>query len=178
MSLVSLCIRSLVPFVDQIYGLPYRLHICSTTLDELVPDPAHIDTRLWAVLIQIYDNLPPFLASHKTDTHLPLLQYIPSTPSFSLITLLELSSCPHLKDSTIVELRFIYTLTAFDAAQSTLSSYAIKTLASFTALWQLRIISLRNCTRITNDAFPHFTKFPLLSVLGQSFLPIHFILFI
>lgn len=171
MSLVSLCIRSLLPFVDQIQDLPYRLHLRSTTLDELIPDPAHIDTRLWAVLIQIYDNLPPFLTSHKIDTHLPLLQSIPSTPSFSLITLLELSSCPHLKDSSIVELRFIHTLTAFDAAQSTLSPYAIKTLASFTGLWQLRILSLRNCKHMTNDAFPHFAKFPLLSVLGQSFSP-------
>ena len=176
MSLVSLCIKALVPFVDQIHGLPYRLHLRSATLDELIPDPAHVDARLWAVLIQIYDNLPTFLTSHKTDTHLPLLQSIPSTPSFSLITLLELSSCPHLKDSTIVELRFIHTLTAFDAAQSTLSPYAIKTLASFTGLWQLRILSLRNCKSITDDAFPHFTKFPLLSVLGQfslSFFPFY-----
>ena len=171
MSLVSLCIQTLLPFVDQIQ-LPYRLHLRSTTLDELIPDPAHIDTRLWAALIQIYDNLPPFLASHKTDTHLPLLQSIPSTPSFSLITLLELSSCPYLNDSSILELRFIYTVTAFDATESTLSPYAIKTLASFTGLWQLRILSLRNCRHITNDAFPHFAKFPLLSVLGQSFLRI------
>ena len=177
MSLVSLCIQILLPFVDQIH-LPYRLHLRSTTLDELIPDPAHIDTRLWAALIQIYDNLPPFLASHKTDTHLPLLQSIPSTPSFSLITLLELSSCPHLNDSSILELRFIHTLTAFDATESTLSPYAIKTLASFTGLWQLRILSLRKCKHITNDAFPHFAKFPLLSVLGQSFLLIPPLLFI
>ena len=169
MSLVSLCIQTLLPYVDQIH-LPYRLQPRSTTLDELIPDPAHIDTRLWAALIQIYDNLPPFLTYHKTDaTHLPLLQSIPSTPSFSLITLLELSSCPHLNDSSILELRFIHTLTAFDATGSTLSPYGIKTLASFTGLWQLRILSLRKCRHITNDAFPHFVKFPLLSVLGLSF---------
>ena len=170
MSLVSLCIRALLPFADQIQ-LPVRLYFRSN-IDELVPDPAHIDTRLWAVLIQIYDNLPPFLSSHKiclADAHLPLLQSIPSTPSFSLITLLELSSCPHLKDSTILELRFIHTLTAFDAAHSTLSPYAIKSLASFKSLWQLRILSLRNCRQITNDAFSYFVKFPLLSVLGQPF---------
>ena len=169
MSLVSLCIQTLLPYVDQI-DLPYRLQPRSTTLDELIPDPAHIDTRLWAALIQIYDDLPPFLTSHKTDTHLALLQSIPSTPSFSLITLLELSSCPHLNDSSIFELKFIQTLTAFDATGSTLSPYAIKRLASFTNLWQLRILSLRRCRHITNDAFPYFVKFPLLSVLGQSFL--------
>ena len=177
MSLVSLCIQTLLPFVDQI-RLPYRLQLRSTTLDELIPDPAHIDTRLWAALIQIYDNLPPFLASHKTDTHLPLLQSIASTPSFCLITLLELSSCPHLNDSSILELRFIHTLTAFDATGSTLSPYAIKTLASFTGLWQLRILSLRKCRHITNDAFVHFAKFPLLSVLGQTFFFISPLLFI
>lgn len=175
MSLVSLCIHRLIPFADQIHHLPFKLQLRS--IHDLVPDPANVDPRLWAVLIQIYDTLPPFLASHSlslADTHLPLLQSIPSTASFSLITLLDLPACPHLKDNTILELRFINTLTAFDAAQSSLSSYAIKTLASFKGSWQLRILSLRNCRHITNDAFPHFIKFPLLSVLGQSFLsPIH-----
>ena len=169
MSLVSLCIQSLVPFPDQLHLLPVKLHLRSRELiDLLIPDPANIDPRLWAVLVQIYTSLPPFLASHSlplAHTHLPLLQSIPSTPSFSLITLLDL---PQVTDDTIFQLRFINTLTAFNATQSALSPSAIKTLASFKSLWQLRILSLRNCRLITNDVFPHLENFPLLSVLGQS----------
>ena len=169
MSLVSLCIRRLLPFADEI-RVSVRLHLRSSTIDELIPDPANVDTRLWAVLIQLFDNLPSFLTCHTTHSPLPLLQSIPSTPTFSLITLLDLPACPHLNDTTVLQFTSIYSLTAFDAACSALSSYALKSLVP---LAQLRILSLRKCRLITNDALPYFIKFPLLSVLGQSFPPSH-----
>ncbi|KAF8163292.1 hypothetical protein B0H34DRAFT_795019 [Crassisporium funariophilum] len=175
--LVELCIRALAPFADQVHQLPVRLHLRTRALlDDLIPDPANIDPRLWATIVQVYSALPPAFASYTiplADTHLPLLQSIPSSPSFALLTLLNIPSCPHLTDETIPQLRFLHSLTAFDAAHSQLTPYGVKALAAILQLdehthrgpWQLRVLSLRNCKDITNDAFPHLYKFPLLSVI-------------
>ncbi|KAF8902098.1 hypothetical protein CPB84DRAFT_1846509 [Gymnopilus junonius] len=181
-SLVSLCVCALVPFPEQVHRLPVRLH--PRFLDELIPDhPSLLDPRLWAVIVQIFDPLPASLASCTlplADTHLPLLQTIPATPAFSLLTLLALDACPHLTDDSIVHLKFLHTLAALDASNNNLSSYAIQSLAAtldsqdIRGPWHLRILSLRNCRQVTNDAFPHLLRFPLLSVIdlrGTRCLP-------
>ncbi|KAF9564652.1 hypothetical protein CPC08DRAFT_684882 [Agrocybe pediades] len=181
-SLVALCIQALHHYPDQVHHLPLRIYLRNPSLiHQLVPDPLLLDPRLWATLIQVYDGLPAHLASFSlplADTHLPLLQSIPSTPTFSLLTLLSLPACSQLTDETITQLKFLHTLTAFDASNTSISSYAITSLVATLQIeeddhsarehrgpWQIRLLSLRNCRKITNDAFPAFVKFPLLSVL-------------
>ncbi|PPR06668.1 hypothetical protein CVT26_001210 [Gymnopilus dilepis] len=179
-SLVSLCVRALAPFADQAHRLPVRLH--PRFLHDLLPEhPSLLDPRLWAVVVQVFDPLPPAVAAYSlplADVHLPLLQAIPSTPSFSLVTLLTLSSCSHLTDDTIVHLKFLHALTALDASNNALSAYALQSLAatlqlndsqdalSYRGPWPIRILNLRNCRQITNDVLPFLLKFPLLSVIG------------
>ncbi|KAF8964674.1 hypothetical protein BDZ97DRAFT_1815023 [Flammula alnicola] len=184
-SLVALCIRAIAPYPDQVHSLPVRLRLrtdhARALLDDLVPDPATLDPRLWATIIQVFDALPPSFTAHTlplADTHLPLLQSIPASSYFSLITLLHLSACTYLTDDTVLQLRSLHTLTAFDASNSSLSSYGVKSLAATLQLnedihsprkhrgpWVLRILSLRNCKQIADDVFPYLDKFPLLSVV-------------
>ncbi|KAH9484287.1 hypothetical protein JR316_0003768 [Psilocybe cubensis] len=175
-TLVELCLRALVPYPDEI-ALPVRLPLRRPRLlHTLIDDPAALDPRLWAVLVQIYDGLPGYLAQYRlplADVHLPLLQTIPSTAHFSLVTVLSLPACAHLTDDTVHRLRFLHTLAALDASSTALTAYALHSLAATLqpdrrGPWQLRILSLRNCKCITNDAFPHILRFPLLSVLGKS----------
>ncbi|CAA7271709.1 unnamed protein product [Cyclocybe aegerita] len=185
-SLVSLCIRALVPFPEQVHQLPVRLilrpHRARALIDDLVPDPAVVDPRLWATLVQVYDSLPRSFASYTiplADTHLPLLQSIPPSASFSLVTVLELPACDQLTDDTVLQLKFLHALTAFDASETALTAYGVKTLTatlqfeeaddanvpSCRGPWYLRVLSLRGCRRITNDVFSSINKFPLLSAL-------------
>ncbi|KAG6877713.1 hypothetical protein C0993_004808 [Termitomyces sp. T159_Od127] len=137
---------------------------------------------LWAALVQVYDGLPAdlhYLTVSLADPHLSLLQEIPHTPRFSLLTLLDLPACPHLNDTSVVHLRRLHSLVALDASATSLSSYAIKVLAG-TLLWvddgpqrrgpwSLRILRLRFCDKIDDSVYSHLAKFPLLTVIG-SFL--------
>jgi hypothetical protein len=179
-SLVWFCLNRLYLTPDQIHVLPTRLYY-RNELNDL--DLLNLDPRLWATLVQIYDNLPEKLSTYElplNDTHLPLLQRIPCTPRFSLVTVLELSTCSTLDDDTVSHLKVLHSLTAFDASNTSLTAYGMKALASTLQLadedphlpyrgpWQLRILSLRGCRSITNQALPHLAKFPLLSVIGVS----------
>ncbi|KAF9482742.1 hypothetical protein BDN70DRAFT_773256, partial [Pholiota conissans] len=144
-------------------------------------DPAVLRPCLWAVLVQLYPSLPPFFASYAlplADPILPLLQSIPASPLFSLVTLLNLSSSTYLTDQTIFTLKFLHALTALDASGTSITPYAIKSLASTLQLneendsarkhrgpWELRILSLRDCKHISNDVYSELIKFPLLSVI-------------
>ena len=190
-SLTALCLRALLDFPDQVHLLPVRLFLRNPSIvHDLVPDPASIHPKLWATLIQVYDGLPSYFSSQTlplADIHLPLLQSIPSTPSFSLLTLLALPACSQLTDDTVVQLKFLHSLTAFDASNTSISSYAITSLAATLQIeddnsarehrgpWQMRLLSLRNCKKIANDAFSSFVKFPLLSVLGEFTFPFFYL---
>ncbi|KIM49130.1 hypothetical protein M413DRAFT_21405 [Hebeloma cylindrosporum] len=184
-SLVACCVQALATYVDQAYALPVPLRLRSRLLiDQLVPDHLRLDPRLWATIVQVFDApLPPAFASHTLPllhAHQPLLQAIPSTSKFSLITVLFLPGCVHLTDATIHHLKTLHTLSAFDASNTSLSDYAIQTLAATLFLdeedcdpsgrkyrgpWPLRILALRNCKQITDRVFDYLDKFPLLSVL-------------
>lgn len=184
-SLVAICITALAADNDALYALhtlPFRLaHRPPNLLHHLVPDPAALDPRLWAALAQLYPSLPSFFAAYAlplADPDLPLLQSIPATPLFSLVTLLNLSSSQHLTDQSIFKLKFLHALTALDASDTKITTYAIKSLVSTLQLnededsprkhrgpWELRILSLRNCKHICNDIYFELTKFPLLSVV-------------
>lgn len=193
--LTYLCIQRLLHYPDQIYSLGHtRLFYRQPSLPQsfdilraLIPsngedwtiDFSKVDPRLWAVLIQIYSNLPPQLHTYcipLSDRHVPLLQRIPSTTDFTLITVLDLPECPELTDTTIVELKQLHSLCALNASGTTLSSYGIKSLTATLICneehvdkrgpWGLRILSLRNCRRIDNAVFKHLAAFVLLSVVG------------
>lgn len=184
-SLVALCLRILARYPDQIHALTVRLRLRPSAavalIDDLVPDPAAPDPLLWAVLTQLYAPLPKFLAACALPlyhTHLPLLQSIPPSNLFSLVTLLDLSATQHLTDQTIHQLKFLHLLTALDASTNPISSYGIKSLAATMQLndgddnprrhrgpYELRILALKNCKAVDNTVYPELDKFPLLSVV-------------
>ena len=175
-SLSSICLHILAKFPDQV-RLTTRLYYRSE-----ITAPFSLDPRLWCILVQVYDGLPQCLHSYNiplSDIHLPLLQRVPSTPQFSLITLLDLPACPDLTDDSISTLKLLHSLVAFDASATVLSSHAVKVLARTLVYteydttrrgpWTLRILRLRNCKNIDNNVYSHLPIFPLLSVVGTFF---------
>ena len=137
-----------------------------------------MDPRFWVTVVQIYDNLPASMRTHSLpllDSHVPLLQQIPSNPLFSLITVLDLPQCPQIEDKNIHSLARLHNLVALDISATTVSSSGIKILADTLQWvdgsterrgpWLLRILRLRNCFRVNTSIDPHLLKFPLLSVL-------------
>lgn len=142
-----------------------------------------IDPRLWAVIVQVFSNLPNLFYLYATalsDKHLPLLQQIPSTTHFSLVTVLDLPGQPELTDNTITQLKNLHTLCAIDASCTSLSAHGIARLANTLTWaddasgerrgpWGLRMLRLRKCSNIKDDVLPHLAAFPLLSVVGKLF---------
>lgn len=171
-SLTWMCLRLLAESPDEVHHLGVRLFWHGP------PPEAPADPRLWATLVQVYENLPAALHTHRvplSDPHVPLLQRVPSTPLFALLTVLDLPGCPHLADATVSALAGLHSLVAFDASATSLTSYAIKVLAA-TLLWiddgparrgpwPLRILRLRYCTHIDNTVYVHLAAFPLLSAI-------------
>ncbi|TFY82094.1 hypothetical protein EWM64_g1917 [Hericium alpestre] len=202
-SLAYFCIKSLLQYPDQIHGfgsprIAYERPAISLTYDilrALVPsydpwpeegvedslDLPKVDPRLWAVIVQVFTNLPDEFRVYPialSDKHLPLLQHIPQRDDFSLLTILELSHCSHLTDDTILELKALHGLCALDASETPLSAQGIlrlsRTLAwadghdnasSRRGPWQLRILYLRNCKNVKNAVFDALPAFPLLSIV-------------
>ena len=177
-SLVSLCVVALLPYADSLDVLyPHRLCLSRSLLAELIDVDEQIDPRLWAVLVQIFDGLPEELrASLEADLADPRIEVVlrvRTTPSFELLTVVELPGCKHLTDDAVAKLfRGMHSLAAIDASDTTLSAYAIQSLAC--ALddergpWKLSVLFLRNCKSVTNDIYAHLTAFPLLSVVDLS----------
>lgn len=204
-SLQSICIRKLVEFPDQLELGPVQLTYkppnspaAPDILHELIPwynssplSPdagflTHVDPRLWAVLVQLYDGLPGAFRSYTlplSDVHMPLLQQIPSTSWFGLVTTVQLRGCCEVNDDTIAELRLMHGLSALDVGQTMLSAWGVQRLSKtlgrgtldysnrkrrLTGLWGLRWLCLRDCTRVKDEVFKSFEAFPLLSVVGMS----------
>lgn len=193
-------IRVLAATPEEVYrlgsfSLTYTLCESSSSFDiikALIPsygdvdfDLRHVDPRLWATLAQLYKTTLPSIFSHYytplSDMYTPLLQAIPSTPHFSLVTILELPGCIELDDDNIVELKCLHSLTAFEASGTKLTDYGLQKLAKTLAHddsgedavctrrgpWPLRILRLRDCKGITKAILSIVAKFPLLSVLGE-----------
>ncbi|GJE95138.1 hypothetical protein PsYK624_113190 [Phanerochaete sordida] len=204
-SLQSLCINILSEYPDQlhIFGSTRLLYHSPQTegeydlLREVIPayrsDPPlsesellrSVNPRLWATLIQLYGGLPDFLRTYKlplADPQLPLLQTIPSTHDFALITVVELPGCRELTDDTVVQLGQLHALTALDVSATSLTSWGVKTLAktlmkrtepssSATALsgpWGLRILFLHDCIHVDKEVLPCLQQFPLLSAIDLT----------
>ncbi|KAJ4000795.1 hypothetical protein F5050DRAFT_1665060 [Lentinula boryana] len=204
-SLVYLCIRQLASYPDQIsaVALNYAPPRDSTKFDilkALIPSYhddsftiSTVDPRLWATLVQIYGaSLPEIFRTYPialTDTRLPLVQCIPATSTFSLITILELPGCPQLTDETLTPVKLLYNLTAFDASETKISAWGLKKLMipalsvehteDTDSLFKvgplgLRILRLRNCKAIDHTIFTSLQKLLLLSVIdlrGTSCIP-------
>ncbi|KAI0670421.1 hypothetical protein C8Q78DRAFT_1091109 [Trametes maxima] len=206
------CIKSLVEYPDEIHTIgPTRLCYHAPwsrdqfdILSALIPtyrpfsdddeefDIGLVDPRLWAVLVQVYEGLPVVFRRYAlplSDAHLPLLQTIPSTEHFSLVTVLSLSRCPMLTDDTILSLRHLHTLTALDASATGLGTWGIQRLAKSLGWseaddvhqserrgpWGLRILYLRNCMNIDTNVLVWLLRFPLLSVVGMYTSEVQFV---
>ncbi|KAF8831304.1 hypothetical protein HHX47_DHR1000822, partial [Lentinula edodes] len=195
-SLACLCIRQLTSYPDQVSGvaLNYAPPQDNTEFDilkALIPSYTEdsfnlsvVDPCLWAVLVQIYGlSLPKIFHTYPialADTHLPLLQSISSTPTFSLITILELPGCPQLTDDTLTTIKSLHALAAFDASETLISSWGLKKLMmpaliisdaedikslSKSGPLGLRILRLRNCKAIDHTIFTSLQKLLFLSVI-------------
>ena len=193
------CIKRLVQVPELVYHYgpprPYRPPESPNDpdiLQSLIPQSIQghfnlgkVDPRLWAILVQTYSDLPQSLQTYRTalcDKYLPLLQRVPTTEHFSLLTVLELPGSSHLNDDTIVHLTALHTLCVLDASRTPLSALGIRRLSGTLKWvedgvdcanrrrgpWQLRILSLHHCTRVTNAIFQYLESFILLAAVGKS----------
>ena len=186
--LAYFCIRVLIDYPDQVHSLgshrircqPQVLHALSSSTFSNIDTPARclckLDPRLWSVITQVYRDLPEGLQDYHIplgDRHLPLLQAIPSTPSFALITVLNLAGS--VSDETTHALRSLHGLCALDISQTLISHLGIRHFApAITSdpsdirygTRGLRILRLYNCPMITNKVISAVSNFQLLAILG------------
>jgi len=190
--LAYFCIRILIDYPDQVHSLgshrircqPQVLHALSPSTFSDVDKPARclckLDPRLWSVIAQVYSGLPKGLQNYHIplgDRHLPLLQAVPSTPSFALITVLNLARC--VSDETSHALKSLHGLCALDISQTSISHLGIRHFAPAIAsdpsdirhgTRGLRILRLYNCPKITNKVISAVSNFQLLAILGPYHL--------
>ncbi|KIY70897.1 hypothetical protein CYLTODRAFT_346910, partial [Cylindrobasidium torrendii FP15055 ss-10] len=186
--LAYFCVRALMSAADQIHliGDASVQDNAGVIIESLFPDyedaafdVRRVDPRLWATLAQLYPgSLPPQFRYYYlplADENMHILQAIPSTINFSLVTILELPGCKDLDDTNIVQLKALHSLTALEASGTSLTDYGLLKLSKTLAWdsdglrrgpWQLRLLRLRNCEHITGEAFRATKSFPLLSALG------------
>ena len=188
--LAHFCIKTLVDYPEEIHTIGetrLQLNEDYDVLHTLIPkwstskfSIAQVDPRLWAVLAQIYSNLPPILSTYPislSDRHLPLLQFIPSTPDFALVTVLDLRKTKNLRDDTIIALKALHNLCVLDAGGTEITADGIRRLALTVTIngdgerrgpWTLRVLRLVDCTKVDGTIFRHLAKFALLTALGTS----------
>ncbi|KAG2349919.1 hypothetical protein BDR05DRAFT_994887 [Suillus weaverae] len=196
--LAYFCIRALTPHADQLHHLKHTVPYSRDVVSALVPPkPAPlavknkaqpffvsiVHPRLLATLGQVMHPLPKQFRDYNiplSDAHLPLLQQVPSRENFCFVTLLALPDCKEVCDDTIGVIRRLNTLVALDIRGTTVGSYGLTVLArglswsddelqSRTGCWGLRILSLHSCAKISNEALPILSKFPLLSSIDLRF---------
>ncbi|KII88523.1 hypothetical protein PLICRDRAFT_41684 [Plicaturopsis crispa FD-325 SS-3] len=178
-SLGWFCLTRMTAFPDEFghaLGTTRLSHHPERILQEVFPSYkpgsplalSQVDPRLWALLVQLYpSSLPTIFDSYPiplSDPHLPLLQRIPSTTEFALVTVLDLTYQQQLTDDTVVYLRQLRTLAALDISETSISVYGVKVL-SRSLESPLRILSLRDCWKIDDEVLPSLMQFPLLSVI-------------
>ena len=187
--LAYFCIRTLIGYADQAYTLgPHRIRCQSEVLRVLSPPTfgdsisatrclCKLDPRLWSILVQVYSGLPDGLRNYYIplgDRYLPLLQAIPSTPSFALITVLNLAR--HVSDETSHALKSLHGLCALDISDTSISHLGIRHFASTVTTKPLqphygtrglRILRLNKCRNITDQVMGAVSGFPLLAIFGS-----------
>ena len=191
--LTSFCIRVLCEYPEQVHQLgSIRLHyedggkggvLRSLLAGWKTPcfSLLNVDPRLWATIIQTYRNPPDILASFPcrlADPYVPLLNQIPSSPDFTLITVLSLQNSCNITDFNILSLKVLHNLTALDLTGcSGLSTRSIEVLSRTLVFnengerrgpWALRILRMNSCYKVDRKIFKSLRAFPLLSVIGMS----------
>ncbi|KAI0302018.1 hypothetical protein BC826DRAFT_986662 [Russula brevipes] len=190
------CIKCLVQAPELIYHYgPPRPYIPPESpsdpdiLQALIPrtqqghfDLGKVDPRLWAIIVQVYSDLPHGLQTYRTalsDKYTPLLQHVPATEHFALLTVVELPGCSHLNDDTIVHLKALHTLCVLDVSRTAISALGIRRLSRTLTWgedgvdstnqrrgpWRLRILSLYDCKRVTNTIYQFLESFILLAAV-------------
>jgi len=194
--LAYFCIRTLVNHADQVHSLgSHRIRCQPEVIRTLSPSTfgdmdvaarclCKLDPRLWSIIAQVYSDLPRGLQNYHIplgDIHLPLLQAIPSTPSFALITVLSLAGC--VSDETSHVLKSLHGLCALDISQTPISHLGIRHFAPKTTRKPsdprygtrgLRILRLCNCPKITDQVIGAVSNFPLLAILGSYHVQPHY----
>ncbi|KAL5490271.1 hypothetical protein ACEPAI_5104 [Sanghuangporus weigelae] len=190
--LASFCIRVLSQYPEQLHQLgTIRLHFhpekdgADSVLRSVLPkwktpdfSLLNVDPRLWATIVQIYRNAPEILSSypcHLSDPHVPLLNQIPCTPDFALLTVLNLAGSRNVTDDNILSLKVLHNLTALDLSGSyEISARGIVALSRTVAFnevgekrgpWILRILRLRSCQNVDKVIFNVLHSFPLLAIV-------------
>jgi hypothetical protein len=199
-SLVAMSVKALVKYPEELYKLyDWRSGYVPNAIsskdvirvltehrgnwDDI--DWSMVDPRLWAVIVQVFNNLPhQFKTLHLplSDPYLPLLQGIPSTPQFTLITILVLTQVNQTRlvnDNNITELRSLHSLCYLDISHNNISPHGLRRFAGTLHAngstvpprgegpWSLRVLKLVDCRQINNAAFEHMVKFPLLCLVGK-----------
>jgi hypothetical protein len=99
-----------------------------------------------------------------------------------MITVLDLRDCQQLTDESVLALKSLEQLCAFDASNTPLGTRGIKMLSRSLLFgeagekrgpWGLRILRLQRCP-VNSEVFEHVKSFPLLCALGSQ----HFAIFI
>lgn len=195
------CILVLLNYVDQLPSLDARpvykkwqqLDVLKSLLgpaDGPDYDPkdgsvnlSQVDPRLWATIIQLYANLPPFFLRYDiplSDKWLPLLQRIEpksigTTDGFTLITTLDLSNQLLLTDENVVDLKGLHQLCTFDCSYTALSNRGVDRFSKTLMIrdgeqkigpWKLRVWYLKGCGSIDDQVTSHLEKWPLLCLIG------------
>ena len=131
-------------------------------------------------IVQVYSDLPKGFQNYHIplgDRHLPLLQSIPSTPSFALITVLSLTR--RVSDETSHALKTLHGLCTLDISQTSISHLGIRHFAptitsepsdAHYGTRGLRILRLCNCPKITDQVIDAVSNFQLLTILGSYHL--------
>ncbi|KAG8746328.1 hypothetical protein FRC10_005317 [Ceratobasidium sp. 414] len=150
-----------------------RVNIVDSLLPHAKHDMDYVDPPTWAILVQIFHDLPERCFKYTlalNDPHLSTLATIPSTPNFSIVTFLDLSRCNELLDGNISFLKGLTSLCVFDASYTRLTDQGVKNFKSTLFLREpgpayLRSWSLRQCEGVTAKALGPLLAFPLLCVL-------------
>jgi hypothetical protein len=193
-SLIYYCMRQLIDTPDQLHLLGERrlsaqtpsqrkvIYHLTQGYDSLYGTPtAQTDPRVWAVLVQVYCDLPRSYQSFQiplSDKHLPLLQEIPATDNFTLTVVVELPRQSHVTDETIVQFRYLEALSYLDISGTGVTSHGLSRLSrtlqadaeapsSKRGPWGLRAIILNNCIGVKNDCMKPLADFPLLCFIGE-----------
>ncbi|PPQ71977.1 hypothetical protein CVT24_008194 [Panaeolus cyanescens] len=174
-SLVSICLLALSNYPQHANLLPTPLYLRdNSTINDIIH---HLNPTLWLTLIQVFHNLPRYLSNYSLSFNHPdleLSQSISSTKNFALISILDLSACQQLSDTTITRLKILHNLIALNLSQTSITHIAIRNLTQSLSVdaqrspigpWSLRLLSLRNCPNVADSVFPELVKFPLLTVI-------------